>query len=315
MAKVALVGLGLVGRAWAISFSRAGHEVAIWDERPEAIDDALRFVNKVLPDLDAHGLLNGEAPVNVRARMRRAHSLEEALDGATHIQENTPENLATKKRVFATLDRLAEPEAVLASSTSAILPSLFSEGLSGRARCLVAHPLNPPYLIPAVEIVPAPWTGAEAIGRTAELMRGAGHAPIVMKREIEGFIVNRLQGAMLEEAFRLVADGFATTEEVDMAVRDGLALRWSFIGPFETIDLNAPGGVRDYAQRYQKMYAGIFPSTQRRIDWTGPAMDGIEAQRRERLPAHDLDKRQAWRDQRLMALAAHKREAEDEHGA
>ena len=315
MAKVALVGLGLVGRAWAISFSRAGHEVAIWDDRAEAIDDALGFVNKILPDLDAHGLLKGEPPVNVRSRMRRAHSLEEALEGATYIQENTPENLATKKRVFATLDRLAEPEAVLASSTSAILPSLFSEGLPGKARCLVAHPLNPPYLIPAVEIVPAPWTDAEAVASTTELMRGAGHTPLVMKREIDGFVVNRLQGALLEEAFRLVADGFATTEDIDMAVREGLALRWSFIGPFETIDLNAPGGVRDYAQRYQQTYADIFSSTQRRIDWTGPAMDGIESQRRERLAASELGERQAWRDRRLMALAAHKREAEDEHGA
>ncbi len=314
MAKVALVGLGLVGRAWAISFSRAGHEVAIWDEKPEAIDDALRFVNKALPDLDAHGLLGGEAAVNVRARMRRAHSLEEALDGATHVQENTPEDLPIKKRVFAALDRLADPDAVLASSTSAILPSHFTEGVKGRARCLVAHPINPPYLIPAVEIVPSPWTDRDVVERTAEFMRAAGHAPIVMKREIDGFVINRLQGALLEEAFRLVADGFATTEDVDVAVREGLALRWSFIGPFETIDLNAPGGVRDYAERYEQMYARIFPTTQRRIDWTGPAMDGVEAQRRERLPADQLSERQAWRDRRLMALAAHKRQAEDEIG-
>jgi 3-hydroxyacyl-CoA dehydrogenase len=314
MAKVALVGLGLVGRAWAISFSRAGHEVAIWDERPEAIDDALRYINKVLPDLDGHGLLKDEAPVNVRARMRRAHSLDEAVEGASYIQENTPEILTVKKQVFAQLDRLAEPEAILASSTSAILPSHFSAGLAGAGRCLVAHPLNPPYLIPAVEIVPSEWTDEDTVRRAADFLRAAGHAPIVMKREIDGFIVNRLQGALLEEAFRLVADGFATTEDVDMAVRDGLALRWSFIGPFETIDLNAPGGVRDYAGRYQEVYARIFPSTQRRIDWTGEAMDGIEAQRRERLPMSQLLERQAWRDRRLMALAAHKRQAEDEIG-
>ncbi len=90
-----------------------------------------------------------------------------------------------------------------------------------------------------------------------------------MAREIDGFVVNRLQGALLEEAFRLVADGYATTEDVDVAIREGLALRWSFMGPFETIDLNAPGGVRDYAERYQHIYARIFPSTQRRVDWAG----------------------------------------------
>ena len=314
MSKIALVGLGLVGRAWAVSFARAGHEVAIWDERPEAIDDALRFVNGVLPDLDANDLLRGEPPLSVRARMRRAGSLEEALDGASHVQENTPEDLAAKRRVFAELDRLADPEAVLASSTSAILPSLFSEGLAGRGRCLVAHPINPPYLIPAVEVVPSPWTDRSAVERTAALLRSAGHTPIAMKREIDGFVINRLQGALLEEAFRLVAEGFAGVEDIDAGLREGLALRWSFMGPFETIDLNAPGGVRDYASRYDPMYARIFPSTQWRADWKGPIMDAIETQRRARLPAEKLAERQAWRDRRLMALAAHKRRAAEEFG-
>ena len=216
--------------------------------------------------------------------------------------------------MFAELDRAAEPDAVLASSTSAILPSLFTEALKGRARCLVAHPINPPYLIPAVEIVPSPWTDRSEVERTAALMRSAGHTPIVMKREIDGFVINRLQGALLEEAFRLVAEGFAGVEDVDAALREGLALRWSFMGPFETIDLNAPGGVRDYAERYDPMYARIFPSTQWRADWKGPIMDAIETQRRARLPAEKLAERQAWRDRRLMALAAHKRRAAEEFG-
>ena len=241
-------------------------------------------------------------------------SIEEALDGASHVQENTPEDLEIKRSVFAELDRVAEPDAVLASSTSAILPSLFTEQLAGRGRCLVAHPINPPYLIPAVEIVPADWTDSRIVRRTASLFEAAGHAPIVMKCEIDGFVVNRLQGALLEEAFRLVADGLASTEDVDVALRDGLALRWSFMGPFETIDLNAPDGVRDYANRYQHIYARIFPSTQRRADWSGPAMDAIEAERRARLPAEKLGERAAWRDRRLMALAAHKKRAEGDIG-
>ena len=314
MSKIALVGLGLVGRAWAVSFARAGHEVAIWDERPEAVDEALRFVNKTLPDLDAHGLLDGGAPLVVRSRMRRAGSLEEALEGAAHVQENTPEDPEIKRRVFAALDGVAEPDAVLASSTSAILPSLFTEGLAGRARCLVAHPINPPYLIPAVEIIPAPWTDMGAVERTAALLKEAGHSPIVMKQEIDGFVVNRLQGALLEEAFRLVERGFATIEDVDVALRDGLALRWSFMGPFETIDLNAPGGVRDYAKRYQHIYARVFPTTQWRADWSGAVMDGIEAERRKQLPAESLTERAAWRDRRLMALAAHKLQADRDIG-
>jgi L-gulonate 3-dehydrogenase len=219
-----------------------------------------------------------------------------------------------KRRVFAKLDALALRSAVLASSTSAILPSRFTEALPGRERALVVHPINPPYLIPAVEIVPAPWTDAAVVEGTAALMRSMGHAPIVMKREIDGFVMNRLQGALLEEAFRLVAEGYASVEDVDIGIRDGLALRWSFIGPFETIDLNAPGGVRDYANRYQGIYEQIFPSSQWRADWSGPVMDAIEADRRKRLPADRLAARQVWRDRRLMALAAHKARADEDIG-
>jgi L-gulonate 3-dehydrogenase len=313
MSKIALVGLGLVGRAWAISFSRAGHDVALWDDKPDAADEALRFADEVLPDLAANQLLR-DSPAAVRARMRRAATLEEALDGASHVQESTPEDVGVKRHVFARLDALAPTGAVLASSTSAILPSRFTESLPGRARSLVVHPINPPYLIPAVEIVPAPWTDAAVVERTAALMRSAGHAPIVMKKEIDGFVMNRLQGALLEEAFRLVAEGYASIEDVDIGIRDGLALRWSFIGPFETIDLNAPGGVRDYASRYQRIYEEIFASTQWRADWSGPVMDAIEAERRKRLPADRLASRQVWRDRRLMALAAHKERAAKDIG-
>jgi 3-hydroxyacyl-CoA dehydrogenase len=152
------------------------------------------------------------------------------------------------------------------------------------------------------------------VERAAALLRHAGHAPIVMKREIDGFVMNRLQGALLEEAFRLVADGYASVEDVDVGIRDGLALRWSFMGPFETIDLNAPGGVRDYANRYQNIYSSIFSSAQRRVDWTGPVMNMVEAQRRDRLSADRLVERQAWRDRRLMALAAHRRRADKDIG-
>ena len=162
--------------------------------------------------------------------------------------------------------------------------------------------------------MPAPWTDPAIVERTAALLRAAGHAPIVMKREIDGFVMNRLQGALLEEAFRLVAEGYASAEDVDIGIRDGLALRWSFMGPFETIDLNAPAGVRDYVDRYQKIYSGIFPSTQWRVDWSGPVLDRIEAERRARLPADKLSERQSWRDRRLMALAAHKRRADKDIG-
>jgi 3-hydroxyacyl-CoA dehydrogenase len=314
VAKVAVIGTGFIGRAWAISFARAGHEATLWDAAPAAPAAALAYIESLLPELANYELLSGSTPAEIRCRMHVARTLEEALDGAEHIQENTPEDLALKREIFARLDAAAAPNAVLASSTSAILPSKFTEALAGRARCLVVHPINPPYLIPAAEVVPAPWTDRSVVERTAAFLRAAGHAPIVMKREIDGFVMNRLQGALLEEAFRLVAEGYASTEDIDVGIRDGLALRWSFMGPFETIDLNAPAGVRDYVERYQSIYAAIFPTAQWRADWAGPVLETVEAERRAALPASRLGERQAWRDRRLMALAAHKRRADRDIG-
>ena len=312
--ETAVIGTGFVGRAWAISFARSGANVRLWDQAEGAARQATQYISGVLEDLARNDLLNGQAPAVVLARISAAQTLEEALAEANHVQENTPEVLETKIEVFARLDAVARADAVLASSTSALLPSRFTEALKGRGRCLVVHPINPPYLIPAAEVVPAPWTTAETIERTRSFLIGAGHAPLVMKKELDGFIMNRMQGALLEEAFRLVADGYASVEDVDTGIREGLALRWSFMGPFETIDLNAPGGVRDYAERYQGIYENLFPQMQRRVDWTGEVMDTVEADRRKRLPAAELQQRQVWRDKQLMMLAAHKRRATKELG-
>lgn len=315
MTKIAIIGSGFIGRAWAITFARAGFDVALADKAEGAPEAALAYIEGVLPDLAANDLLNGNTPEAVRARLSAAASYAEALEGAVHAQENAPEDLALKQALYAELDALAAPETVLASSTSAILPSRFSESLKHRERVCVCHPINPPYLIPAVEVVPAPWTAAETMARAADLMRAAGQSPIVMKRELDGFVMNRMQGALLEEAFRLVADGYASVEDVDIGIREGLALRWSFMGPFETIDLNAPGGVADYVARYQQIYERISPDQWRRVDWSGPVLETVLAERRARLSHDALQERQVWRDRRLMALAAHKRKADKDIGA
>ena len=304
---VAIVGTGLVGRAWAIAFARSGAEVRLFDATPGAAAAARERIAPLLEDMVEAGLLDAAAPV--LARLTPVDSLKEALAGVDWMQESVPEKLELKREVWSEIDTLAPAEALLSSSTSAIVPSKFTEHLKGRGRCLVAHPLNPPYLIPAVELVPAPWTTAETMQRAAEIIEGIGMAPIVMTKELDGFVMNRLQGALLEEAFRLVEGGYCSTEDVDRGLKHGLALRWSFMGPFETIDLNAPAGVRDYCVRYQHIYETLFPSMQRRADWTGPVLDRIEAERRAKVPEGELDERQRWRDKRLMALAAHKKRA------
>ncbi len=315
MARVAIIGSGFIGRAWAISFARAGHDVALWDQDPDAPRQAIDFAASVAPDLAKNDLLGGNDPQQVLARLRAEKTLAAALADADHVQESALERLDVKKALFVDLDRLAPPSAIIASSSSAILPSLFTEQLPHRERCLVIHPINPPYLIPAAEVVPAPWTSPEVVERARAFLVAAGQAPIVMKRELDGFVMNRMQGALLEEAFRLVADGFATTEDIDVGIREGLALRWSFMGPFETIDLNAPAGVRDYVQRYEGIYSNISKQTQRRADWAGPVLAQIERERRSKLPADRLGERQKWRDRRLMALAAHKRRAARDVGS
>jgi 3-hydroxyacyl-CoA dehydrogenase len=309
-AKIAVVGAGLIGRAWSIVFARAGHAVAVYDADGDALRKSLALLEGALADLKAAGLLDDE-PALTHARIAPAATLAEAVSDAAYVQENIAENLGLKQALFAELDRLAAPEAVLASSTSTIPASLWSEKLEGRARCLVAHPINPPHLVPLVELSPAAWTAPEVVARARALHEAAGQVPIIVRKEIQGFILNRLQGALLAEAFRLYADGYASTEDIDKTVREGLGLRWSFMGPFETIDLNAPGGVVDYCERYGELYYEMA-QTQLPRRWDETLVGRIERERRQLLPASGLEARSAWRDRRLIELIAHKRRAAEQ---
>lgn len=308
MARIAIIGCGLIGKAWTVAFLRGGHSVALWDAESDAVARLCDALPEMFEELRGYDLLQ-EDTGPLLARLKACDTIEQALADADHVQENTPEILDSKRKVFARLDAAAGPHTVLASSTSGLLPSAIFAALRNPERCLTAHPINPPYLVPAVEIVPGPETDATLVGRTADLMRSLGQAPILMAKEIDGFLMNRLQGALLDEAFRLVAEGYASAEDVDIGIRDGLAMRWAFMGPFETIDLNAPGGVSDYVGRYGPMYRRISDAITAEPDWTGPVLDTIEADRRTRLPIADLPARQSWRDRRLMALVQHKAQA------
>ena len=309
MEKIAVVGAGLIGGAWAIVFARAGHAVTVWDPVPGAAEATLTTVRARLGDLSVAGLIE-EAPGAVAARISVAATMEACLEGAAHVQENGPERVEVKRETFARLDALAGPEVVLASSTSGIPASAFTEGLAGRARCLVAHPVNPPYLVPLVELVGAPWTDPAAVARTRSLMERVGQVPVTAHKETRGFVLNRLQAALVAEAFRLVRDGVMSVEDVDACVKEGLGLRWSFMGPFETIDLNAPGGVADYAARFGPLMGGITEE-QTPFLYDAETVATVDAARRTRLAREEIGERSAWRDRRLMALAAHKKAQAD----
>lgn len=304
MEKIAVVGGGLIGRAWSIVFARAGFNVALFDSSQEAASTALGFIEARLPELHEAGLLADE-PAAVMARIAIAPTLESALDGVSYVQENGPERADAKTALFARMDAIADPATILASSTSGIPGSVFTETLTGRARCLVAHPVNPPYLVPVVEICPAPWTSEATVATTRALMLRARMVPATIHREIPGFVLNRLQVALVAEAFRLVEAGVVSPEDCDATIKHGLGLRWAFMGPFETIDLNAPGGVSDYCARYGGLFNDV-QAEQTPINISPTLATTVNTARRNILPIEAQPARQEWRDRRLMALLAHK---------
>ena len=287
--------------AFAITFMRAGYPVRLHE--PDAARRALLpdLVLATLTDLYEFNLLD-ESPYTVLKRLTTVSGLAEATDGAIYVQECVPEKLDLKRTVFAKLDRLTPPDVILASASSALTTSAFAADLQGRARMLVVHPGNPPFLIPVAEVVPAPFTSADIVERTKELLSEARLVPILVKREVEGFVFNRLQGAMLREAYCLVRDGVASVDDIDRIVRDGLGLRWSVIGPFETVDLNTQGGISAHAEKMGPAYARMGAERGQHDPWTADLVAQVSAARRAQLPLAQWEQRVAWRDRSLMSL-------------
>jgi len=307
MERIALIGAGAIGRAWAIVFARAGHRVALQSRTQETLAVAREFISVSLQSLLEFELLE-EKPEVIAARIEFFIGLESAVAGATYVQENAPEHLENKKSLFSQLDQLVAPEIVIASSTSTLPASQFAAHVTHRQRCLVAHPVNPPYLIPAVEIAPAPFTAADAVTRGTELLLSVGQAPIVLKKEIPGFVMNRLQSLVACEAVRLIEDGYVDVEGLDRAMKDGLGLRWSFMGPLETLDLNAAGGFAAFAEVFAPIMHAIDASPEATPRaWSEEGIAHIDGARRAQIPLSQQTARIQWRDRRLMALIAHKR--------
>jgi L-gulonate 3-dehydrogenase len=300
--SVAIVGAGLIGAAWAIVFARAGWNVRLYDVASGQTARAVEWISQRLSDLQSFSLLR-DPPSVILDRIVCSPSLAEAVNGVAYVQESVLERTDVKRQTFSDLEGLLPHGALVGSSSSGIPASAYTEHVSFRSRCLVAHPVNPPYLIPVVELVPAPWTAEATVMAVRKIMLDVGQRPVSLSREIEGFILNRLQGVLLMECWKLVEEGISSVEDIDATVSHGLGLRWSFMGPFETIDLNAPGGVADYAARLGKLYHSIAASRDHHAVWSGDLVERVEGQRRRILPENGLKDRSAWRDRRLMALA------------
>jgi len=305
MQTVAIVGAGLIGCSWANVFARSGWKVKVWDPVNSQRSAALAIIGHSLRDLAALGLVADADTAHSHVTV--VDTLEEALDSAEYVQESGPERLDLKIEIFRHLDAAAAPETILASSTSAIVASKFTESLAGRSRCLVAHPVNPPHLAPVVELCGAPWTSAETKQRASIIMQGVGQVPVDVRREVDGFVLNRLQAALLTEAFRLVQDGVVSPQDLDRTVADGLGLRWAFMGPFETIELNAPNGIADYCERYVSWFRRYQADAPPAAVWDDESWQRAVDAWGMHPSAAEIAQKTVWRNHRLAALAAHKK--------
>jgi L-gulonate 3-dehydrogenase len=306
--RAGIIGGGSIGVAFAVVFAQAGWRVRLFDPSAERRDLVPAEIRQRLIELERFDLL-AETVTAIAARVEIVATLEAAAADADLIEECAPEREDIKRELFAQLDRAAPSHAILASASSFLPASRFVDAdLPGRGRCLIAHPGNPPYLIPVVEIVPAPFTDDDVTARAISLFTEAGLKPVRVQREVEGFVFNRLQGALLREAYCLVRDGVASVEDIDTVVREGLGLRWSVIGPFETVDLNTRGGIASHAQKMGPSYARMGAERGQNDPWTPDLVAAVDAARRQALPIDQWDARVAWRDHQLMTLTRHRKE-------
>lgn len=306
---IAVIGAGSIGVGWAIVFSRSRQRVIVYDVDSGRLDEARREFERVVTRLHRAELLKD--PTEVLGRVTFESDLAMAVGSARFVQECIPESLELKRQLFEALEPLARPEAVFASSSSAITCSTFAATLDSRSRCIVAHPANPPYLLPVVEVVPAPFTSSQTVVATRTLMASAGLTVVEVKKEIEGFVYNRLQGALLREAYCLVRDGVAEPEDIDRIVHDGLGRRWSVIGPFETADLNTRGGIESHAIKLGPAYARMGAERGQHDEWSPELVAGVAESVHRRLPLDEWVENCEKRDLALMTLEKVRQESPD----
>jgi 3-hydroxyacyl-CoA dehydrogenase len=302
--EIGVVGTGLVGLGWAVVFARTGLNVRMYDCEAPVLAAAHGRLSKMLEEMEQHELI--EDPTVVLGRIAVAKSLGEAVGDADYVQESVFERVDVKHGISRDIGTLIRNDAVVGSSSSGIPASAFTADIPNRERFLIAHPVNPPHLIPLVELVPSPWTDPAIAPALRVWFKATGQSPIVVNREIEGFVLNRLQGALLNEAWALYDEGIASIDDIDRCVSDGLGLRWSFMGPFETIDLNAPGGIVDYAARLGPLYHALANSRHAPQSWSPELIARVTAERRASQPEGALLERMNWRDRELMTLARHR---------
>ncbi len=288
--SVTILGAGAIGLSFAAVLTDCGAAVTLAEPDPERRAAAKAGLAAQLEAIRTAGLSRGmSGMLTVLADPGGATAT------ADMVIECGPERLEAKQAIFAGLLAHAGPETILVTASSAIPMSHILPDPADQMRCLVAHPVNPPAVLRLIELAPAPGTTAETLARTAELFRGLGFAPVTLRREVEGFLLNRLQGAVLREAYRLVAEDIASSTDLDTVMRLGLGPRWALSGPFETAELNTPGGISAHAERMGPAYRRMGEGRGETVDWSPELVARVAAERRAALPAEALPARAAWR--------------------
>ncbi len=293
--KIAAIGGGVIGGGWIARFILAGHDVAVFDPHP----DAKRIVGEVLTNASRAWERLFQAPLPVPGQITWVGSIAEAVAGADHIQESVPERLDLKHRILAEIEASASPEAVIGSSTSGFKPSELRAGSKHPERILVAHPFNPVYLLPVVEIV----GGGAAADRTCALLTSVGMKPVQIAREIDAHIGDRLLEAVWREALWLVNDGIATTEEIDDIIRFGFGLRWAQMGLFETYRIaGGEAGMRHFLGQFGPALKWPWTKLMDVPDLDDALIDRIAGQSDAQSGAHSIRELERIRDDNLVGI-------------
>ncbi len=246
--QIAVVGAGTIGASWAALFLSRGYGVRAYDPSPTFETYVRDYIETAWPSLEALGLSAGADP----GRIVFHGSPAEAVDGADFVQESVPERLEVKHALYAEIEPAMAPDVVIASSSSGFMPSEFQAGTAHPERFVLAHPFNPPHLVPLVEVLGGAATDPAAVDWAYAFYAGCGKDPIRLKKEVPGHVANRLQAAMWREAIHLVASGVASVSDVDKAITAGPGLRWAIMGPHMTFHLASGGaGMRVFAERYR----------------------------------------------------------------